>query len=129
MDCVDSDAIIGILRNVPGASELSQNLDRIGNVATTSINAYEVLFGAKKSIDENKISEVRNILAKFEILQFDEKVAEEASRIHNELEKRGEQLDMRDMFIGSIALANGCTIITRNVKHFSKIKGLKVEKW
>ncbi len=129
MDCLDSDALIAILRNLPGAQELAERIDERGKAATTSINAYEILFGAKKLGNEDKITEARKLLGKLNVLYFDEASAEKSSEIHAELSKKGEQLDLRDIFIGSIALANGCSVVTRNVKHFSKIKGLKVEKW
>lgn len=129
MECLDSNALIGILRNSAGAEALAEKLDEKGKTATTSINAYEILFGAKKSGMEDNLAETRKLLGKLNVLYFDEEVAEKASEIHSELSKKGEQLDLRDIFIGSIALVNGCSVITRNVKHFSKIKGLKVEKW
>lgn len=129
MECLDSDALIGILRDLPGAKELTVLIDESSRAATTSVSAYEILFGAKKKGDESKITEVRKLLGKFTILQFDEAAAEKASEIYSELSKKGEQLDLRDIFIGSVALVNGCSVVTRNVKHFSKIKELKVKKW
>lgn len=129
MECLDSDALIGVLRNSPGAKELSEKLDEKGKAATTSVNAYEILLGAKRVDDKNKLEEARKLLGKLVILYFDERAAEKSSEIHAELSKTGAQLDLRDIFIGSIAFVNGCSIVTRNTKHFSKIKELKIEKW
>ena len=129
MECLDSDALIGILRGTPDAKLLYERLDVMGKAATTSINAYEILMGAKKTGDENKLAEARKLLGRLDVLYFDGASAEKASEIHADLSKKGEQLDMRDIFIGSIALSNGCSIVTRNVKHFSKIKKLEIEKW
>lgn len=129
MECLDSDALIGILRDSPGAKELSALLDHTGRAATTSICAYEIIFGARKAGNEEKLSKVRALLGKLDVLYFDEAAADKASQIHASLSKAGQQLDLRDIFIGSIAIANGCSIVTRNEKHFSRISGLKVEKW
>ena len=129
VEILDSDALIGILRNSPGAVELTDRIDKTGKGSTTSINIYEILMGAKRMKREDKILEARNLLGKLDILYFDGKAAEKASSIHAEISLKGEQLDIRDIFIGSIAMANGCSVTTRNVKHFSKIKGLTVKKW
>jgi predicted nucleic acid-binding protein len=34
-----------------------------------------------------------------------------------------------DMLIAAIALSTGAILVTHNKKHFSKIKGLRVEDW
>jgi len=33
------------------------------------------------------------------------------------------------VLIAASALANKCTIVTANIRHFSRIKGLEVENW
>jgi predicted nucleic acid-binding protein len=38
-------------------------------------------------------------------------------------------LDNMDMLIAASAMAAGAALVTHNVKHFSRIKGLKVEDW
>ena len=52
MEIIDSDALIAILRNSSGAKELSEQLDKKGSVAITSVNMYEILLGAKRKKDE-----------------------------------------------------------------------------
>ncbi|MBI2578890.1 MAG: type II toxin-antitoxin system VapC family toxin [Candidatus Aenigmarchaeota archaeon] len=120
---------MAILRGNEQALEKSKSIDEEGKAFTTSINAYEILFGAKKSKKEANLEESRKILAKLLMLPFDEKASEKASDIHKELSQKGTQLDLRDIFIASIAISNGCSLVTRNTKHFSKIKELKTEKW
>ncbi len=129
MECLDSDALIAILRNSAGARELAEMLDRRGNAATTSISVFEVLFGAKKSGRIENVREAERLLDKLRILPFDDQAADRASTIHSELVKKGQQVDLRDMFIGSIAITHRASLVTRNVKHFSKIPELTTIKW
>jgi predicted nucleic acid-binding protein len=39
------------------------------------------------------------------------------------------RLDEPDLRIGSIALSRGLTLVTGNVRHFSRIPDLSVESW
>lgn len=129
MRCLDSDILIAILRGDRSVLPFIKKLDEEGKDFTTSVNAFEILFGAKKSNKEKNIEESRKLLAKLEILRFDEKAAEKASDIFSELSKKGEQIELQDLFSASIAIANGCRLVTRNIKHFSRIKELETEKW
>ena len=45
------------------------------------------------------------------------------------LEKRGTLIGPNDMFIAAQALALDCTLVTRNVREFSRVPGLKVDDW
>ena len=51
------------------------------------------------------------------------------ARIRSQLESRGIRLADMDLFIAATAITNGYTLITHNVKHFSRIPGLKLEDW
>lgn len=50
-------------------------------------------------------------------------------KLRAELEKKGTPLMEADLRIASIALYNDLIVITGNVKHFLKVKGLLVENW
>jgi tRNA(fMet)-specific endonuclease VapC len=45
------------------------------------------------------------------------------------LEKRGKPISDMDMFIAATAIEEDLILVTDNVKHFSRIPGLKVENW
>ena len=45
------------------------------------------------------------------------------------LEKSGTPLGDMDMLIAAAALSIGAILVSHNVKHFSKISGIKVEDW
>jgi len=49
------------------------------------------------------------------------------TRLH--LESQGNKIGDRDLIIASHALALGATVITRNVREFQRVPGLKVENW
>ncbi|MBU7046910.1 MAG: type II toxin-antitoxin system VapC family toxin [Theionarchaea archaeon] len=127
MRCLDSDFLIDILA---GKREAESKMLEIENdrLATTAINAFEILFGAKYSQNMKNIKESHRILSGLDILTFDLEAAEEASRIHVQHMREGNRLPTRDLFIASVAKVPSCVVVTRNVKHF-RISGLEVETW
>ena len=50
-------------------------------------------------------------------------------KVRAELESSGMRLSDMDLLIGSSALDAGCTLVTNNIRHLSRIPGLKVEDW
>lgn len=51
---------------------------------------------------------------------------EVASKILARSRSNGETIDVRDLFIGSIALSNGYKLLTNNKEHFRRIEGLEL---
>ena len=129
MKCLDSDILIGILRNDEDAVRMSRKIDEEGGAFTTSVNAFEILVGARLSARQKNLDEARKMLAKLTILDFDEKSADSASQIFVELTKSGKIIGLKDIFIASVAAENGCELVTRNTEEFSRVSGLKLEKW
>lgn len=63
--------------------------------------------------------------AKISLLDFDRPAADEFERLKNQRIRIGTM----DLKIAAIALANDATLLSRNLKDFSKVPGLKVEDW
>ncbi|QQG39906.1 MAG: type II toxin-antitoxin system VapC family toxin [Candidatus Aenigmatarchaeota archaeon] len=127
---LDSDLMIGVLRKDAAAIRaLSDIENRGGPLRTTVINAVELVEGAVMSRKEGAVHTVDSFLATLEMLHLDSLAASLAGQIIGNLKLRGEQIDNMDALIGSITIAHNETLVTRNVKHFGRIKGLKVETW
>jgi tRNA(fMet)-specific endonuclease VapC len=98
--------------------------------ATTTITLGELLYGAAKRESEQLTSRVRDVVASAtSILSFDEGAAEIYGSLRAQLEREGRRLDEPDLRIASIALSRGLTVVTGNVRHFSRVPGLAVENW
>ncbi len=59
------------------------------------------------------------------ILDFNSRAAEE----FEQLRKQRIRIGTMDLKIAAISLANDATLLSRNIKDFSKVPGLKVEDW
>jgi tRNA(fMet)-specific endonuclease VapC len=60
---------------------------------------------------------------------FDEAAATEFGRIGSILAERGTPIGDFDVLIASHAVALRCTLVTNNVRHFSKVPGLALDNW
>lgn len=130
MICLDSDVIVDILRNYPEAVQ-KYDTTKSAVLATTIINLYELLSGIWCVKDKN-YQRVLDVLSKFlenmEILPLDEKSVQKAAKLYGGLSQNGKIIDDLDILIAAICISNNCeSFITKNIKHFSRIKGLKVE--
>jgi tRNA(fMet)-specific endonuclease VapC len=59
------------------------------------------------------------------ILGFDERAATE----YNRLKSLGVSIGAMDSRIAATALANNCTVVTRNTVDFARVPGLRIEDW
>ncbi len=130
MKCLDTDFLVGVLKGIPEAKTKLGMIDKEGRAATTAITAFELLNGARlsKNVEEN-INATLRLLSRLEVLYFDLESADFASQVFSELSTRGNLIDERDLFIASICISKGLVLVTRNTKHFSRIKMLKIESW
>lgn len=101
------------------------------SISIPDIVMAELEYGARKSDDYKKSSDKLKIFtAPFDRFPFcGRKMAEAYGQIRSDLEKKGTPIGKNDLFIAATVLAEGGTLVTHNIKEFSRIEGLKVEDW
>jgi predicted nucleic acid-binding protein len=129
--CFDTDILSAVLRRDPPL----QLIRRIAQARpeeqfTTSVTLGELLYGVSKRGSPNLAVRVRDLIAAAAgVLPFDVGAAEVYGPLRASLESEGRGLDEPDLRIASIALSRGLTLITGNVRHFSRVPDLRVENW
>ncbi len=123
MYLIDSDILIDYLRLHEPAIEFLDGLEK-SEMALSFVTKFEVLKGCRKKINENRAFKLLN---KFEILPLNEKVSERAFQVYQNLRWRAD-IGMSDSMIAATAIQNKCVLISRNVKHFDKVPGIKLKK-
>lgn len=63
---------------------------------------------------------------RFVVYPFNDAVAWRAAEIFGDLRKKGVMTGENDLWIAATALEAGGVLVTRNVKHFQNVRGLKV---
>lgn len=131
MYCFDTDVLTAVLRRDPPLA-LIRRLARVppSEQATTTITLGELLYGAARAGSQRLVQRVREVLARATvILPFDSAAAEVYGPLRAQLEREGRRLGEPDLRIASIALSRGLTVVTGNVRHFSRVPDLVVENW
>jgi len=125
MICVDSTCIIDFLKGDKNAVDILNKYQ--GDLFTTEINIFEVLLGINLYGSEKERISSNGLISCFEILPFGKGCGEISAQITSNLIRKGQMIDQNDCFVAAIMFKNGCDkIITKNKKHFSKIKNLKI---
>jgi predicted nucleic acid-binding protein len=100
-----------------------QSLAERGTLLTTALSVAEVEQGVRPGEEER----TRALLRALTVLPVDRDVAEQAGEIVRGLRAKGETLGLADALIAATCLLHGLTLVTLNVRHFSKVAELALE--
>ena len=132
MIILDTSACIDYLNGNEQLKKLISDQENLIHI--TSITIYEINIGlemTRRKISEKRHNELYKAWLEFisgmEIFPLGFKEAEKAAKIYDFLESEGLRIDDNDILIAGIMLTNGIKkIITKNVKHFERIKVIEV---
>lgn len=123
MYLIDSDILIDFLKAEKETVKILSKL-KPHERGTCVICVGEVLEG----LTEKQKGLFQKLVGLINIYNVDLKVVSEFSKIRKELRKQGNLIDNFDILIAATCLINDLTLITNNLKHFKRIKGLKIFK-
>ena len=100
------------------------------DVCVSSVTYAELVHGVEKSavVERNRLA-LSMLLANIEILDFNVDAADCYGKIRADLEKKGTPIGPLDMMIAGHAQSLGYTVVTNNVKEFSRVSNLKIDNW
>jgi tRNA(fMet)-specific endonuclease VapC len=129
--CFDTDVLSAVLRRDPPLHLIRRlALVPAEEQSTTAITLGELVYGASKRASASLAERVRELVASLvRILPFDESAAEVYGPLRATLELAGKPIGEPDLRIASIALANDLTLVSGNVRHFSRVPDLRLENW
>jgi predicted nucleic acid-binding protein len=113
----------------PAALERARDLEREGADARIPTPAmFELWRGVHLAAESAPEAErVAGLIAAFPSAPFDATAAARAGEVDARLVREGAPIDPEDAMIAGIALALGEVVLTRNLRHFSRVTGLRVE--
>lgn len=129
MFLLDTDTIINILKGNMAAEE-NLRKHRDAPIKMAVITLMELYYGAYKSQNvTGNLAKIRTLENALEIIPVGVEIADIFGREKARLEKAGSPLDDFDLAIGCCALANNLVLVTNNIRHFRRIRGLKISNW
>ena len=126
MKLLDSTFLIDLLR---GRKETLKIANSKEPLLTTQINMYEIIRGLfLRNVTSSKFVESMELFDNIRVLSFDDNAVIKSAEICSDLEKKGLKIHNFDCMTAGIALSRGINkIVTKNIKHFNRIKGIEVE--
>jgi predicted nucleic acid-binding protein len=131
MVCLDTSVLVALIRKDQAAIDgLTAEAERGGTVSTTVVNLCELYSGAYGSKNPRKeLARVQDLVSDLGLLELDAGAAKRYGELLNDATLRRAPIGDFDLIIASIALEQGEKLVTRNVKHFSRVPGLATEQW
>ncbi len=95
----------------------------------SAISLAELRYGADL-INSYKLHEsIDDFISNIKVIAFNENCSGYYGVIASQLHKRGSPIGKFDVLIAAHAISIDATLVTNNVKHFSRVHGLRVENW
>ena len=128
---LDSNTISYYFRGDPQVVPRLQAL-RPADLGVSAVVEYELRYGLLRLppvAAAPRLAALAQFLLPIQLLPFDSECAAQAARIRVELEAAGTPIGPHDTLIAATALRHQATLVTRNVREFSRVPGLQWLNW
>ncbi len=127
---LDTNICIYLIKKKPGQLLQKFKAQAVGEIGISSITAAELWFGVQKSHypDKNQRA-LAQFLIPLAVVNFDRQAAMTYGRIRAWLEGQGTPIGSMDTLIAAQALSMQVTLVTNNMREFSRVPELKLENW
>ena len=125
---LDTDSVSFALR---GQGEVGDRIraQKPSELCISAITLGERRYGAERKGSARLHRLIDVFAGAVEVIPFDDTAATEFGRIGHLLAERGTPIGEFDVLIAAHAVAMRCTLVTNNVRHFSRVPGLAVDNW
>jgi predicted nucleic acid-binding protein len=129
---VDTTIASALMRSEPGPSSrlLREHPD---SVLLPQPTVAEIRYGLARLPHSRRRRELERrfavLLAALSRAEWTDEVSERFGELKADLERRGERVDDFDLAIAAHAIAHDAAVVTRNVRHFARVRLIKVEEW
>lgn len=128
MVCLDTSFLIDLFRGRKDATRKMLEIEGTSEsvtIAAPTIMEFATGLALMRSSKEREY--LNEFLDSASVLPLDKTSALLAGEVNASLIKAGKKIGELDILIGAIALTHGERLLTRNTKHFSRIRGLITE--
>ena len=126
---LDTNILSHLMRNPSGP--VFKHLESIlpATACTSIIVSAEIRFGLCKGTSEKLQVQAEKVLEVMDILPLEKPVDELYGETRAYLNQAGKPIGGNDLFIAAHALALDLTLVSANVREFSRVPSLRVENW
>lgn len=125
---LDTDTVSYALR---GEGQVADRITahKPSELCISTISLAELRYGADRKGSRRLHTLIDTFANAVEVVGFGEDAALKFGRIGTVLAERGTPIREFDVLIAAHAASLRCTLVTSNIRHFTKVPGLAVESW
>lgn len=125
---LDTDSVSYVLR---GRGNVADRAVRhaASELCISAITLAELRFGADLLNSSRLHDLIDEFIRRIDVMPFDASCSNLYGVIASQLRKQGTPIGQFDGAIAAHAICIDATLVTNNVKHFSRVHGLRVENW
>ena len=129
---LDTNILVYVLNARPKHESVLERFDREDprDMVVSSITLAELRYGIEKSRyrDDNRTA-LQRVLRALNVVPFETKAAEIYGTLRARLKAAGKPVGPLDTLIAAHSLALDLTLVSSNLREFSRVPGLRVESW
>ena len=130
MFILDTNICIYIIKKQPASVLARFEQLQVGEVAMSLVTFGELEYGALRSQNVEKSSQILNDITRFiPVLSMEQSVAEHYADIRADLAAKGKPIGNNDLWIAAHARSLDAILVSNNIKEFERVEGLKLENW
>ena len=127
---LDTNIITAFFKNdLRVVQRVSEYLEFFDKLTINIISYYEILRGLKDLGNEERVNRFEDFIQENELVSIRKETVEKAAEIYAYLKKEGNLIEDADILMAAIAIVEKLVLITNNINHFKRVKGLKVDNW
>lgn len=127
---LDTNICIYLIRQKPPKVLARFQTLALSDIVISSISVAELEYGVCKSQQqEQNRNALMQFLVPLEVIEFDQAAATIYGSVRSDLESLGLVIGSMDMLIAAHALSLRTTLVSNNVREFSRISNLPLENW
>jgi predicted nucleic acid-binding protein len=119
---LDTDVLVDHLRDAGPGKELVDRLAGASGFRITAVSAFELVLGRSYRRDPRPV----DALLAVPCLMLTREAAVRGGGLLRELLAGGAAIDIRDAMQAGICIEAGARLVTRNLAHFDRVRGLTV---
>lgn len=127
---LDTNVCVYLIKEQPPSVVERFAMHAVGDVGISVMTLAELEFGVSKSSRPGKNrAALDQFVSPLEVVPFDRQATAVYGRLRTTLERKGQTIGSMDLLIAAHALSLDVRLVTRNVRAFGRVPGLRVEDW
>lgn len=126
---LDTNICIYAIKHRPAMVLAALRANEAAGLGVSCITVAELEYGVAKSGSARNQRALQQFLEPLEVADFDRAACAAYGRVRAALERAGTPIGPLDLQIAAHAMALGVTLVSNNVREFSRVPGLKLVNW